>query len=182
MKIAIALSGSSGTHLGIKLINNMPSTVELHIIISCSASYSAQLENTSLAITHTNYTLYNNDDIGASLASGSFKLDKFVIAPCSMNTLAKCSVGICDNLITRAFAVSLKEKRDILIAPREMPLSSIALESMLKLSNLGVIIAPPILGYYSDQKNIDDVENFIIGKWLDLLHIENNLFKRWEKH
>jgi 4-hydroxy-3-polyprenylbenzoate decarboxylase len=74
----------------------------------------------------------------------------------------------------------LKEKREIILAPREMPLNSITLENMLKLSNLGVVIAPPILGYYSTQQSLEDMENFLIGKWLDLLKIDNNLYKRWE--
>jgi 4-hydroxy-3-polyprenylbenzoate decarboxylase len=74
----------------------------------------------------------------------------------------------------------LKEKKRTILAPREMPYSSIALENMLKLSNLGVIIAPPMLGYYSNQQSLDDMENFIIGKWFDLLGIENNLYKRWK--
>lgn len=69
-----------------------------------------------------------------------------------------------------------------MIAPREMPFSSIALENMLKLSNLGVIIAPPVIGYYSEQNSIEKMEDFLVGKWLDLLKIENNLYKRWEKN
>ena len=97
-----------------------------------------------------------------------------------MNTLAKCAVGISDSLITRAFTVMLKEKRDIVLAPREMPFNSIVLENMLKLSNLGITIAPPVLGYYSAQQSLVDMENFLIGKWFDLLKIDNNLYKRWE--
>ena len=97
-----------------------------------------------------------------------------------MNTLAKCAVGISDSLITRAFTVMLKEKREIILAPREMPLNTIALENMLKLSTLGVTIAPPVLGYYSNQQSLNEMENFLIGKWFDLLKIKNNLFKRWE--
>ena len=103
-----------------------------------------------------------------------------IILPCSMNTLAKCAVGISDSLITRAFTVMLKEKRDIIVAPREMPLNSIVLKNMLTLSKLGVVIAPPILGFYSAQQSLEDMENFLIGKWLDLLKIDNNLYKRWE--
>jgi 4-hydroxy-3-polyprenylbenzoate decarboxylase len=97
-----------------------------------------------------------------------------------MNTLAKCAVGISDSLITRAFTVMLKEKREIIIAPREMPLNSIVLKNMLTLSKLGVVIAPPILGFYSAQQTLEDMENFLIGKWFDLLKIDNNLYKRWE--
>ncbi|NCB13275.1 MAG: UbiX family flavin prenyltransferase, partial [Erysipelotrichia bacterium] len=123
---------------------------------------------------------FKDKNIGASLASGSFKVDKMIILPCSSNTLAKCSVGIADSLITRAFSVMLKEKREIIIAPRELPLNTIMLENMLKLSNLGVVIAPPILGYYSSQQTLEDMENFIIGKWMDLLKIDNKLYKRWK--
>jgi 4-hydroxy-3-polyprenylbenzoate decarboxylase len=97
-----------------------------------------------------------------------------------MNTLSKISVGIADNLITRAAAVMLKERRKLILAPREMPYSSIALENMLKLSNYGVIIAPPVAGYYANIQNIEDMEKFFIGKWFDLLGIEHNLYKRWE--
>lgn len=89
-------------------------------------------------------------------------------------------MGIADSLITRAFSVMLKEKREIIIAPRELPLNTIMLENMLKLSNLGVVIAPPILGYYSSQQTLEDMENFIIGKWMDLLKIDNKLYKRWK--
>jgi 4-hydroxy-3-polyprenylbenzoate decarboxylase len=96
-----------------------------------------------------------------------------------MNTLAKIACGIQDNLITRSASVMIKEKRRLIIAPREMPFDSIALENMLKLSNLGVVIAPPILGYYADNKTKEDMEKFIIGKWFDLLGVENNLYKRW---
>ena len=74
----------------------------------------------------------------------------------------------------------LKEKREIVVAPREMPLNTIALKNMLKLSKLGVTIAPPILGYYSKQQSLEDMEKFLIGKWFDLLKIDNNLYKRWE--
>lgn len=182
MRLAIGVTGSSATHLGYKFINSISDDVELHIVFSQNSQYSSELENNHCTITHKNCQFYDNKDIGASLASGSFKIDKYAIIPCSMNTLAKCSVGISDSLITRAFSVSLKEKREILLAPREMPFSPIALENMLKLSNLGVIIAPPVIGYYSQQQTLEEMENFLVGKWLDLLKIENNLYKRWEKN
>ena len=103
-----------------------------------------------------------------------------MIAPCSMNTLAKIACGIADNLPTRAASVMIKERRTLLLAPREMPFSAIALENMLKLSRLGVLIAPPVMAYYSKQTTLKEMEDFIIGKWFDLLGIENELYKRWE--
>ena len=89
------------------------------------------------------------------------------------------SPTIADNLITRAASVMIKEKKTLILAPREIPFSPIALENMHKLSLLGVIIAPPALAYYSEQTSLEEMENFMIGKWMDLMGIENNLYKRW---
>lgn len=96
-----------------------------------------------------------------------------------MNTLAKIACGIADDLITRSASVMIKENKKLLLAPREMPFSAIALENMLKLSRLGVIIAPPVAAYYADVHSVDEMEDFFIGKWFDLLDIEHNLYKRW---
>jgi 4-hydroxy-3-polyprenylbenzoate decarboxylase len=98
-----------------------------------------------------------------------------------MNTLAKIACGINDNLPTRVAAVALKEQKKLLLAPRELPFSAIALENMQKLASLGVIIAPPVMGYYSDASSLEEMERFIIGKWYDALGIENTLYKRWSQ-
>ena len=184
MKITVAISGASGSNLGVNFVKKLPKDIEIFVIFSKSAKTALKLENQistkELFKDYPNVTMLKDSNIGACVASGSFKVDKMIILPCSQNTLAKCAVGISDSLITRAFTVMLKEKRDIIIAPREMPLNSISLKNMLKLSKLGVIIAPPVLGYYSSQQTLEDMENFLIGKWLDLLKIDNNLYKRWE--
>lgn len=171
MKIVVASSGASGVSLALKAFEMIPKDIEKHFIYTKNAKIALQKEQ--------NITLHDNEDIASSIASGSFGVDAMLIAPCSMNTLAKISYGIADNLLLRSAGVMIKEKKKLIIAPREMPFSSIALENMLKLSNLGVIIAPPVLAYYSNQQNLQDMENFIIGKWFDLLGIEHNLFKRW---
>ncbi len=173
MKLLLAISGASGVGLGKKFIKYLPKDIELHLIISDSAKIVEFKEQ------NVN-SFYENSDISASVASGSFKIDATAIIPCSMNTLAKIAVGISDNLVTRSAAVAIKEQKKLLLAPRELPFSAIALENMQKLSSLGVIIAPPILGYYSDIKNLEDMEKFIIGKWYDLLGIRHNLYKRWQ--
>jgi len=169
MKILVAISGASGFSLGKKTFDLVPKEYEKHLIISDNAKIVAQKEE----------NIYSNDEIWQKPASGSFGIDVMMITPCSMNTLAKIANGIEDNLITRSAGVIIKEKKTLLIAPREMPFSAIHLENMLKLSRLGVIIAPPILGYYSNQDNLENMENFIIGKWFDLVGIKNNLYKRW---
>lgn len=184
MKLIIAITGASGVELGFKLVANTPFDIDVHLVVSKSAKVALNLENKKHIkdLLHRDVVLYDDKDIGASLASGSFGADKMIIVPCSMNTLAKCANGISDSLITRAFYVMLKEKRDIILAPREMPYPTISLEQMTKLSNYGVIIAPPVLGYYSGQKSLEDMESFILGKWLDLLKIPNSLYKRWENN
>ncbi len=172
MKIVVAISGASGAELGLKVLNALPSEFEKHLVMSDNAQIVLKKEQ--------NITVHENSNIGASIASGSFGCDAMMVIPCSMNTLAKISCGIADNLITRAASVMLKERKQLLLAPREMPFSAIALENMHKLSTLGVIIAPPVMAYYSEQQSLEDMENFMIGKWFDLLGIPNNLYKRWE--
>ncbi|MCV6606831.1 MAG: UbiX family flavin prenyltransferase [Campylobacterales bacterium] len=171
MKILIAISGGSGVELGLKAYENLPENVEKHLVVSDNAKVVASKESGK--------NIFKNSEFWEKPASGSYGMDAMLIAPCSMNTLAKIACGIQDNLITRSAAVMIKEKKKLVIAPREMPFDSIALENMLKLSNLGVVIAPPVLAYYSDNNNLDDMENFLVGKWFDFLGIENTLFKRW---
>jgi len=173
MKIVVATSGASGVNLGIKTLKLLPKDIEKHFIMSKSSKIVLNKEMKDI-IKH------DNNNISANIASGSFGVDAMIITPCSMNTLAKIACGISDNLITRCASVIIKEQKKLILAPREMPFSPIALENMQKLSNLGVIIAPPVMAYYSQQQTLDEMENFIIGKWFDLLGIENNLYKRWE--
>jgi len=173
MKLVVAISGASGIELGKKFIKYLPKALEVHVITTDNALTVNHFEN-------QNITLHNNSNIAASIASGSFQVDITVVIPCSMNTLAKISYGIADNLVTRAAAVAIKEQKKLLLAPREMPFSAIALENMLKLSRLNVIIAPPIMGYYSESSKLEEMERFLIGKWYDVLNIEHNLYERWK--
>ncbi|ACM92279.1 flavoprotein [Nautilia profundicola AmH] len=170
MKVLVCISGASGVNLGLKLYNLIPAEYERFLILSNHAQTVFEKEE----------NIFINDDISAPPASGSFGIDITFIVPCSMNTLAKTALGIADNLITRSAQVAIKEKKKLIIAPREMPFSEIYLEHMLKLSKLqNVIIAPPIFGYYNNPEKIEDIEMFLIGKWFDLAGIKNNLYKRW---
>ncbi len=171
-KIVVAISGASGVNLGLKTLRLLPDTVEKHLVMSHNSEIVLDKE--------MHVTQHFNDTISASIASGSFGVDAMIIVPCSMNTLAKIACGISDNLITRCASVMLKEQKKLILAPREMPFSAIALENMHKLASLGVVIAPPVMAYYSEQQSLEDMEDFLIGKWFDLLGIENNLYKRWE--
>ena len=170
-KIIVGISGASGAHIGFNVLERLPQESVKHLVLSEHAKVVLDKEN--------DIKQYNNHDIGASIASGSYGADIMMITPCSMNTLAKIACGIADDLITRAASVMIKENKKLLLAPREMPFSAIALENMLKLSRLGVIIAPPVAAYYAQTETIDEMEDFFIGKWFDLLDIEHDLYKRW---
>lgn len=123
--------------------------------------------------------IHDDSDLAAAPSSGSFGIDATIVAPCSINTLAKIHAGFADTLIIRAAAVALKERKRLVLGVREMPFSTLALEHAAKLSTLGAVIAPPVLGYYSAQNSLEDMENFIIGKWLDLLNIKHRIYQRW---
>jgi 4-hydroxy-3-polyprenylbenzoate decarboxylase len=170
-KIVLSITGASGFKLGMRVWENLPDEVDKYLILSDNSQIVAEREEGKI---------FGEKQIDAPISSGSFGADAMMIIPCSMNTLAKIAVGIADNLTTRTASVMIKERKDLLIAPRELPLSPIHLENMLKLSQLGVVVAPPLIAYYSNIETLEDMENFLIGKWFDALGIENTLYKRWE--
>lgn len=118
-------------------------------------------------------------DIGASIASGSFQVEGMVIIPCSMGTLAALAHGLSNNLLQRAADVMLKEGRKLVIVPRETPLSTIHLENMVKLSKLGVRVIPAMPAFYNGPDSIEDMVGFLVGKVLDSMQIDNQLYNRW---
>ena len=183
MKVVVAISGASGATLGLKALRALPGSFEKYLVLSDHARVVLEKEHridlSAATLAAEGVVVHDNGDISASIASGSFGCDAMLVVPCSMNTLSKIAVGIADNLLTRAAAVMIKEHKKLLLAPREMPFSAIALEQMHKLAILGVFIAPPVLAYYSEQESLEAMENFMIGKWFDLLGIENDLYKRW---
>jgi 4-hydroxy-3-polyprenylbenzoate decarboxylase len=126
-----------------------------------------------------NATLHRHDDIGASIASGSFLTSGMVICPCSGHSLAAIANGLGDNLITRAAMVTLKEARRLVLVPRETPLSQIEIENMLALSRAGAIICPASPGFYGKPKSIDELIDFVVGRVLDLFGLAHTLTTRW---
>jgi 4-hydroxy-3-polyprenylbenzoate decarboxylase len=118
-------------------------------------------------------------DIGASIASGSYRVDGMVVVPCSMGSLAAIANGLSNNLLQRTADVMIKEGRKLIIVPRETPLSAIHLENMLKLARLGVTIAPAMPAFYHKPDNIEDIVNFMVGKTLDSMGIDNQVYNRW---
>ncbi|RAX51493.1 hypothetical protein CCY99_08965 [Helicobacter sp. 16-1353] len=206
-KLVIAICGASGAELGLKCLSKILHLdyLECYLVLSEGAKNVLRCENnfhfdnfvesldsnistnTRLKSTieilkkyRNRFHIFDDRDLSSPIASGSFGVNAMAIIPCSVNSLAKIAYGISDTLITRSALVCLKEQKKLLLAPREMPLNAIILQNMLTLCNLNVVISPPILGYYSNASSLEDMENFVIGKWLDSLDIENSLYKHWE--
>ncbi|PZT48801.1 3-octaprenyl-4-hydroxybenzoate carboxy-lyase [Helicobacter valdiviensis] len=180
-RLIIGISGASGASLGCKFIQALPKELEKYCVITKGAK--KVLQNEEKESYHSlkeieNLEILDDEDLSACISSGSFVCEAMVVIPCSQNTLAKISCGICDSLLTRSASVMLKEQRKLLLAVREMPLSAIVLENMLKLARLNVVIAPPIFGYYAG-KSLQEIEEFLIGKWCDSLSIPST-YKRWQ--
>jgi 4-hydroxy-3-polyprenylbenzoate decarboxylase len=177
VKFVVAISGASGVIYGVRLVEELRRLKhEVTIITTENAKKVAEYEQIKLPKTD-----FNENDIDAPIASGSFKFDGLIVCPCSMKTLAAIAHGFSYNLVTRAADVALKERRKIVLVLRETPLSPIHLENALKLSHLGVQIMPASPGFYSNPKNIDDMINFIVGRVMDQFDIKHNLYKKWNR-
>ncbi|WML34679.1 flavin prenyltransferase UbiX [Clostridium sp. OS1-26] len=188
-KIVIGITGASGSIYAIKLTEELLKRgIFVHIICTENGKKVMNFETSidinewvkELKENYNNVKLENINDLFSGVASGSFKFDAMIILPCSMGTLAEISTGLAKNLLCRAADVALKENRRLIIVPRETPLNAIHLENMLKLSKLGVTILPAMPGFYHKPESMEDLINFVVGKILDSLSIENILFKKWE--
>lgn len=189
MEIVTAITGASGALYAQRFIQGLVRAhVNVHLVVSPLGRRLLKdelgLESVDpevLAGTkdHT-VTVYPYNDVGAKLASGSFLHDGMVIVPCSSNTLAEVAHGLGDNLISRAAAVTLKERRRLVIAHREMPLSPIDVNNYKTLSDAGVILAPANPGFYLNPTSVGEVVDFVAGKLLDLVGVKHALDTRWD--
>ncbi|KNF07046.1 putative aromatic acid decarboxylase [Gottschalkia purinilytica] len=182
MRVIVGISGGSGAIYGVALLKVLQQlNIETHLVVSTLGEYVTQHEcGMSLEELKGLATYYHdNKDLAASIASGSFKTDAMIIAPCSMKTVAAVANGLSDNLLTRAADVIIKENRKLVVIPRETPLSSIHLENMLKLSRLGVTVLPASPGFYNHPQSIGDMVSSIVGRALDQIGVEHNLIERW---
>lgn len=183
MKILLSITGASGSIYGVRLFEQLnKSSNEIHLIVSEGAKKILEHE--------TNYKVsdlkkksnfyYENKDMFAGPASGSFQLDAMVVCPCSMKTLSAVANGYGDTLTTRAASCRLKEEKKLILVIRETPLDLPGIKNMLSAKRAGATILPATPGFYHKPKNIDDLVDFIVGRILDNLGIKNSLFNRWE--
>lgn len=183
-RLIIGVTGASGIIYAKILLEKLQKTeVETHLVVSNAGHYTRELElkvfskQDFLKLASVSYRI---NDIGASIASGSFKTLGMIIVPCSMNTLAHVALGLSNNLLTRAASVILKERRHLVIVPREMPLNTLHLEHMLKLTQLGAIVAPPMPAFYWQPQSLEEMIDETVVRLLSLFDIQLPEFKEWQ--
>jgi 4-hydroxy-3-polyprenylbenzoate decarboxylase len=183
-RLIVGISGASGVIYGIRLLEMLKATggVETHLVMSKYARLNVEIE--------TEYTLDYVQDLAdvvhghgnqaAKISSGSFKTDGMVIAPCSMNTLSGIAMSAANNLLVRAADVVLKERRPLVLMPREVPLHVGHCKLLYEAAQLGAIISPPMPAFYNKPETIDDLINHSVGRVLDLFDIDTGAVRRWQ--
>jgi 4-hydroxy-3-polyprenylbenzoate decarboxylase len=175
------MTGSSGAAYGIRLLRALKGEKMLIVSHTGWKIIEHELHMRPEEVGVFAERTFDDADLFAPPSSGTFKYDAMVIVPCSTSTLGKIATGIADTLITRAASVCLKEGRKLILVPRETPVSAVMLENELKLARLGVTILPANPGFYSNPQSVEDLVDFMVGKVLDQLGQEHDLFKRWGK-
>jgi 4-hydroxy-3-polyprenylbenzoate decarboxylase len=184
-RLVVGISGASGAIIGIDLLKTMRlefPTWETHLVISGGARRTITQE-TSYSIEDVESLAtkcHSLEDVGASIASGTFKTAGMVVVPCSMKTVAGIACGFSTNLLLRAADVIIKERRKLVLAARESPLSPIHLHNLSTVASAGAIVLPPVLTFYNHPKTIEDMTRHIVGKILDIFDLEIGGFKRWD--
>ncbi len=182
MRLIIGISGASGAIYGIRLLQVLSiQGIETHLVISGAGEKNIKHETRwkleeVKALANFNYDI---NDIGAGIASGSFKRDGMVVMPCSIKTLSGLCYSYASNLLLRAGDVTLKERKLLIVGVRETPLHKGHLAAMLQLTEMGAIIMPPIPSFYHKPQTIDDIIDHTVGRVLDLLNVEHNIAPRW---
>jgi len=181
-KLIVGISGASGAIYGIRLLQTLRQAgVESHLVITSAAQKTIRLEtpHTIRKVEALAAQVYNIDDVGAAIASGSFKTAGMIVAPCSIKSTSAIAHSYNDNLLVRAADVTLKERRRLVLVVRETPLHQGHLRAMLQLCETGAILLPPMPAFYHLPKTVDDIVNHTVGKMLDLFDIQHSLFERW---
>jgi flavin prenyltransferase len=185
-RLVIGISGSSGVIFGIRMLEVLKDNpkIETHLVLSRGARTTLSLETKYKVPEVTSMASVNHEpeNLAASISSGSFQTLGMVVVPCSMKSLAQIALALSDNLLTRAADVTLKERRKLVIVPRETPLNLSHLKHMVSITEMGGVILPPAPSFYHNPNSVTDLIDQTIGKVLDQFHIEHNLFDRWKGH
>lgn len=183
-RLVVGISGATGIPIALELLRQLKDNpqVETHLVYTRGAEMTLAQESglTLEKLDALADVVYDNSNIGAKPASGTWKTMGMVVVPCSMKTVAGICSGYSDNLLLRAADVTLKERRKLVLVARECPLSTIHLRNLLELSQMGVEVLPPMLTYYNHPKSVEDCTRHIVGKILDRFGIEGQCFHRWE--
>ena len=183
-RLVIGMSGASGAPLAVELLRQMKKQEawETHLVMTEGAKMTLEEETdlTCKQIEELATYAYDNHNIGATIASGSFRADGMIVIPCSMKTVAGLASGYSENLLLRAADVTIKEGRKLVLVPRECPLSQIHLRNMYELSRMGVVMIPPMLSYYNRPETVEECTRHIVGKVLDQFDIEGEENRRWQ--
>lgn len=181
-RIVVGITGATGAVYGIRILDILRQlNIETHLVMSkwAIATLKYEAATTAAEICRLASKVYSFKDLAAPIASGSFIHDGMIIVPCSMKTLAAVRIGICDDLITRAADVSLKEGRRLMLVVRETPLSDIHLSNMLFLRQAGATIFPPVPAFYNKPQSLEEMVDQSAGRILDCLGIHTDGFRRW---
>lgn len=183
-RLIVGISGASGVVYGVRLLEALKqSGIHTHLVVSKSAQLTLSIETdyTLKALETLAGEVHPIGDMAASISSGSFRTMGMVIIPCSMRSVGEMASGVTTTLLTRAADVVMKERRKLVIVPRETPLHSVHLRNLLTLSDMGVIVAPPMPAFYNKPQSVEDIIRHTVGRVLDLFDIEHELVKRWRE-
>ncbi len=180
MRYVVAISGASGAAYGIRLLEQLKGEKILVMSKTAKEIIPAETDYTVEQVCSMADQVFEDDAMFASIASGSFRYDAMFVAPCSESSVAKIANGIADTLISRAASVCIKEGRRLVLLVRETPKSAIMLENELKLARLGVRIVDANPGFYPRPKTVDDIIDIVVGRCMDQIGAENELYRRWE--
>jgi flavin prenyltransferase len=178
----VAITGASGVIYGIRMLETLSKLkIDTYLVLSEWGAKNIKIETDKTIdyVKALSTECYEDENMAAPISSGSFRTDGMAIVPCSMKTLASIANAFDDSLVSRAGGICIKERRRLVVVPRETPLSSIHLQNMGKLADAGVVILPAMPGFYHRPKTMDDLINHVVGKVLDQFGIEHQLFKRW---
>ncbi len=184
-RIVIGITGASAVIYGIRLLQELKAApdVESHLVLSRAAGVTIRLECPEWeleAVKSLADVAHKEMDIAASIASGSFPVEAMVVVPASMKTVAQIAHGTGESLLHRAADVTLKERRPLVVVPRETPLHLGHLRNLTALAELGAVIVPPLVAFYHQPRTVQDIVDQGVGKILDLLQVEHDLYPRWE--